>query len=133
MAYPESVNAKLPFRVVFCSRPSSVSTWLKVFLNVLAITATFSANSAMSVFLQILSTGRYSEWIVRAGALWSVAFGPFVHFYACDLIRPRVDGDQQVKKASSTFASIDQVSEFYIDSIASNQIRQAFGHTKTGL
>jgi hypothetical protein len=54
-------------------------------------------------------------------------------FLPRDLIRHRVDGDQQVKKASSTFASIDQVSEFYIDSIASNQIRQAFGHTKTGL
>jgi len=58
-------------------------TWSFVLANLAAVSR---------VFLPMIFPGRYSEWIVMAGVLWSVAFAIFVISYAGVLIQPRVDG-----------------------------------------
>lgn len=64
-------------------RAGAAMTWAFVFANLAGISR---------VFLPILSPGRYSEWVVLAGVLWTVAFTLFVISYASVLIQPRVDG-----------------------------------------
>jgi uncharacterized protein involved in response to NO len=44
------------------------------------------------VVLPLVVPGRYGEWIVLAGTLWSAAFVVFVISYARVLIQPRIDG-----------------------------------------
>ena len=64
-------------------RTGPAMTWSFVLANLAAVSR---------VFLPLLSPGRYSEWIVLAGVLWSAAFAIFVISYAGVLIQPRVDG-----------------------------------------
>ena len=64
-------------------RVGAAMTWAFVLANLSAVSR---------VFIPILSPGRYSDWIVLAGALWTVAFTLFVISYARVLIQPRVDG-----------------------------------------
>jgi uncharacterized protein involved in response to NO len=61
----------------------SAMTWAFVFANLAGISR---------VFLPLIAPGSYSDWMVLAGALWSVAFAIFVVSYAGVLIQPRVDG-----------------------------------------
>ncbi|MFZ0469042.1 MAG: NnrS family protein [Thiogranum sp.] len=44
------------------------------------------------VVLPLVVPGRYAEWILLAGTLWSAAFVVFVISYARVLIQPRIDG-----------------------------------------
>ncbi|MGB5472913.1 MAG: NnrS family protein [Gammaproteobacteria bacterium] len=64
-------------------RAGPAMTWSFVLANLAGVSR---------VFLSLLSPGRYSEWIVLAGVLWSVAFAIFVITYSGILIQPRLDG-----------------------------------------